>query len=60
MPRFAAGDDGGSVSLWRTDTNRNIPHAEGRLVFSRDYLERHVPQSGLLLPANAPRRAGVA
>jgi hypothetical protein len=60
MPRFAAGDDGGSVGLWRTDTNRNIPHAEGRLVLSRDFLERHAPQAGLLLPANAPGRAGVA
>jgi hypothetical protein len=58
MPRFTAGEDSGSVSLWRTDTNRNIPHAEGRLVLSRDFLERHVPQSGLLLPPGASPRGG--
>jgi hypothetical protein len=55
MPRFSAGRDSGSVSVWRTDTNRNIPNDEGRLTFSRAFLERHAPQSGLVAEAELRR-----
>ncbi|MFO1090061.1 MAG: hypothetical protein U1E46_10860 [Hyphomicrobiales bacterium] len=49
MPRFLPGYEAGAIALWRTDTNRNVPDALGRMTFPKTFLTEYAPDAGLLL-----------